>query len=124
MIEGACLPPLTINSLNTFDDYISRIICNPPTPGCYLRKCDACPGYEYLADEIRSIFNDSMVEKISYNQWVTIDRSSLKTLQCTDEEFIEKFSDKFLRLLPHSFITKVQGNVFNRKKIFSLENAF
>lgn len=118
MIDGARFSKLTGDSLKlvTYKDYLSRIICNPPTVNCFLQQCDVCPGCDNLIEKLIDICAENMVEKIVYRQWVTVDRTSLETLQSSTVEFLDKFSDKLRRLLTHSYIAKEQSNFLNTKK--------
>lgn len=118
MIEGASLARITSNNLkiSSYNDCLSRIICNPPTYDCYLQRCKMCPGCEPIIEELKQIFNNNMIDTITYRQWVTTDRCALETLQSSSEEFFDKLSEKLLRLLTHSYVAKQQQNFLNKKK--------
>jgi hypothetical protein len=118
MIDGAQLSKLTSDSLKlkSYNDCLSQIICNPPTMNCYLRQCDLCPGCNNLIQQLKEIFEENMVDKILYKQWITVDRTSLETIQSSTEDYLEKFSEKLHRLLTHSYIAKEQSNFLNKKK--------
>lgn len=94
----------------------SKIICNSPTSKCYLQQCDLCPGCDNLIEKLNELFTENIVDKISYKQWITVDRTSLETIQSETYEFLEKLAEKLRRLLTHSYIAKQQSNFFQRKK--------
>lgn len=98
MIDGARIPRLSKGTLNitNYRDCLSRIICNPPTTNCYLKECDNCPGSEHFLEELKDIFDQNMVDSISYKQWITVDRSCLETLQSNTDDFFENFLENWI----------------------------
>lgn len=118
MIDGSSLSRLTSDNLQivTYNDCLSKIICNPPTHDCYLRRCELCPGCDNLIEQLKQIFHEKMIDSISYKQWVTTDRCALETLQSSTDDFFDKFSEKLRRLLTHSYVAKEQHMFFNKKK--------
>lgn len=118
MIDGAGLSKLTADSLKlaTYKDSLSRIICNIPTTNCFLQQCVECPGCDILIEQLRDLFQENMIDQIIYRQWVTVDRTSLETLQSSTEEYLDKLADKLRRLLTHAYIAKEQSTFFNQKK--------
>lgn len=70
MIDGAGLARLTRDTLRitSYKDCLSSLICNPPATNCYYLKCDTCPGSEFLADQLKDVFDNHLVDTISYKQ--------------------------------------------------------
>ena len=105
MFNGMYIFHLTTDSdfvLWNYKDCLSQIICNPPSPECYLRKCVNCPGTENLVNNIWEIFKENTIEQVTYKQWVTVDHTNLKIIQSPVEDFLEKLSVKLSNLLTPS----------------------
>lgn len=104
MTVGMC-----VSEVSTYQQCLTKIMCNPPSPNCYLGACDECPDIENLKDELLSILDKNHVEEIIYKQWVSTDRSTLETFCSEAEEFVEAFCEKLELLRPHSFIATAQA---------------
>ena len=119
MMHGARLSELTSSdgiSFKTYHHCIANTICNPPQPACYLEQCSACPGTEQLKESLLILLDENVIENVSYQQWVTVDRSSLETRCTTSEEFVEDFVEKIKALTLHSFIATQQAHFYNECK--------
>lgn len=119
MIDGANINKLSANSdlvLSNYNDCLAQIICNPPSPDCYLLLCAMCPGINKIIKYLEELFDAEYVEHITYKQWVTIDRTNLEILQSSVEDFLDKFSSKLLALLPHTFIAQQQSLFLKERK--------
>ena len=48
MMVGAKIPDIVLDSvaLKTYDHCFAHIICNPPSPDCYLSNYSSCPGID------------------------------------------------------------------------------
>ena len=86
------------------------MICNPPLPECYLGACSVCPGSGKVKSILTTLFDDNMIDNVTYKQWITVDTS---TISSTSDEFIEAFCSKLEMLIPHSFIATQQTSFFN-----------
>ena len=104
-------------SFPTYEHCIARAICNPPQPKCYLRTCTDCPGFDCLKEFLHTALDESMIDTLTYKQWVSVDRCTLDTVSSTPEEFVEAFVDKLEALVPHSFVAKQQSAYFNECKV-------
>jgi len=64
-----------LDILVNYRDFISTVICDEPTPQCYLDCCcPKCPGVGGLEESMKSAFSDNFVDNITYNQWTSTDR--------------------------------------------------
>lgn len=117
MVDGSSLVRLTSDNLkiSSYNDCLAYIVCNPPTHDCYLQRCELCPGCDHIIEQFKLIYEEKMIDSISYKQWVTTDRCTLETLESSTNDFFDKLSEKLRRLLTHSYIAK-QQNLFLIKK--------
>ena len=95
---------------------IAQAVCNPPQPKCYLDKCTACPGTEMLRESMTIHFEKKAIDNVIYQQWVSVDRTTLETASLPFEDFIEAFIEKVEVLIPHSFIATQQAQFFSECK--------
>ena len=119
MLIGAKLHELTSSdglNLKTYHHCLAKLICNPPLPECYLGACSACPSTEEFKEHLITALDESMIDSVTYKQWTTVDRSTLKTVSEPSDEFVESFCDKLDTLLPHSFIATQQSMFYNNCK--------
>ena len=91
-------------------------MCNPPHSNRYLGECHACPGIESLQQDLYSIFDENMIDTVTYKQWTAVDRSSLETVSQHSDDFIESFCEKLEALRSHSFIASQQSKFFSESK--------
>ena len=70
------LTELGLAEFPTYHDCLSRVMCTPPLPECYLDECESCPGIVSLRDELLTILDESNIEQVIYKQWVSTDRST------------------------------------------------
>ena len=70
MLLGARLHELTsandIIPLSTHHHCLARMICNCPLPDGYLGECEVCPGTDPLTQDLYSIFDEHMIDTITY----------------------------------------------------------
>ena len=112
MINSGKIGPLTSNEdvpLLTYDHCLAKIICNPPQPACYFSNCSFCPGVEVLRNDLKKMMDASMIDSITYKQWVSVNRCTLETVSISADDFVDSFREKLEILLPHSFIAKQQS---------------
>ena len=108
MMVGGKIPAIVLNSvaLKTYDHCFTQIICNPPSPSCYLGDCSSCSGIDQFKEQFMNAMDDNLIDIITYKEWVSVDRSTLETFVKPVEEIVECFCDRLEALLPHSFIAK------------------
>ena len=100
--------------MSTYHHCLAKIICNPPLPDCYLGKCKFCPGMEPLKQDLYSIFDENMIDTITYKQWTVVDRFSLETVSQNSDDFVGSFCEKLEALRSHSFIASQQSKFLLR----------
>ena len=54
--------------LNTPQDCLAFLQCNPPTIECCLSKCDLCGNTEQLQFKLEEAFDQNLVDEISYKK--------------------------------------------------------
>lgn len=116
MMNGTNFKDLGINIL-TYQDLISAVICENPTPQCYLNSCcPNCPGLDALKEKILDLLSESFVEEVSFNQWTSTDRSTLETITMESSEFVETLIGQLKQLLPHHYVAKEQSKYLSTLK--------
>jgi len=120
MFEGARLKAASADDaqpLVTFKDCFKYLMCEIPTSECYLRQCRSCPSPDALQERIRSLFEQTMVESITFRRWSKIDkRYTLEKVTKPAAEFTEDFIETLIKLLPHHFYTKNQAAFYQDTK--------
>ena len=119
MIEGTKLPQLTAKSktpINTYHDCFNYVLCKFTNKACWLGHCPLCPPKDELHNFLTSIFEATGQTEVTYTQWVSTDRSEIRTITEPTNEFINKFCDKLLLLRKHSFVSKKQSASFSKMK--------
>ena len=53
---------------------IAQVICNPPS-------CSACPGIGVFKTILTALLDNSMIDNVTYKQWINVDRSMLDNKQ-------------------------------------------
>jgi hypothetical protein len=97
------------NPLTNYRSCLDRLICTTPQSSCYLGECDECPGIETFQQELRSVFDEEMVDTVVYREWVSVDRTTLRTECKGVNEFVDIFCARLHALLRHSFIATSQA---------------
>ena len=86
--------------------------------------CPGCPDRTELSEILMNIFENNDFEiddMVSYKQWVSTDRTSLITVQCTVNDFIETLTEKIFGLCHHHYIKVQQSSYLKRKRIPPLD---
>lgn len=120
MIQGVKLSDLSANGITTLINYqhcLSRIVCNPPSPSCYMGSCDACPGIDVLRSDLIALLDENFADNITFKQWVSVDRSTLETYSTSSDEFVDMFCEKLELLCPHYFIAHQQVEFYKDCKL-------
>lgn len=91
MIENARLGKLSNEEFSSYKHFLAKILCNPPSIDCNMGNCNSCPATEEIKIMFEQIFEDNMIENVTFRQWVTVDRCNLETVQKTSYEFLEMF---------------------------------
>lgn len=102
--------------LNSPQDCLTVIQCNPPSIDCCLGKCDQCGDVEEFKSNLKSAFDEAAIEKVSYKMWTTTDRSTLEDRKEDVDDFTETFGEKFIKYQQHSFIARMQSLHYKQSK--------
>lgn len=119
LIDGSNIKNLTANSSNpmqTYHDFLKRMICVKPSDNCYFGTCVKCPGATSLINELENIFENEFIEEITYRQWVNVDRTTLQLMTSQVDEYLQKLQSGLEKLLLHSFLVQKQNEFMNNKK--------
>ncbi|CAB4056605.1 unnamed protein product [Lepeophtheirus salmonis] len=100
--------------LQSLDDILIILQCNPPSIECYLRQWGIC------GDEIKNLLSQILVEniidEITYRRWAHTDRSQLETLVKPSQDFVEHYTKGLQKYQPHVFVTKMQSSSLKERK--------
>lgn len=116
MIENAKLGTITNNELKTYRHFMAKMLCNPPSIDCLMSECKSCPGDKEIRLTLERSFQEKLIEKITFRQWISVDRCTLETLQKPSTEFIDLICNKLTVLIRHDFIAKQQTAYMNQIK--------
>ena len=116
MIENAKLGVITNSELKTYKHCVAKMLCNPPSLHCIMNDCTSCPGDAEIRKTLKKSFQENLIEKITFRQWVSVDRCTLETLQKPSAEFLDLLCDKLSVLVRHDFIAKQQTAFMNQIK--------
>ena len=90
-----------------YKDLMALTVCSVNSEACMLRQCKECPGGDPLRDFLQNFLEGD--DDITYNQWVSTDRTTLNTFTQPKCVFIEKLIESVISLSRHSFIAKAQS---------------
>lgn len=97
---------------------IDKIVCSSENKDCMIHRCQHCPGTvlleEYLTNQL--VEDSDRDDLISFNQWVTTDRTTLVMHQMTVEEFVTEIVSKIDKLTVHEYISKHQSRYLTELK--------
>lgn len=119
MLEPIRMEKLTRESempMKDNKDCLKQLMCQKPTPACYLDDCDRYPGTAPFSENLSNILDDASVFDVQFTSWTATDRSTLLTRTLPTPEFVEELCDKLKTLKPHSFIAKKQSEYMEQKK--------
>lgn len=116
MLENAKISSLTNGELHTYKHCIAKALCNPASIKCYFGECSTCPGTDYIKNLLEEKFEEKGIEKITFRQWISVDRCNLETIEKSTSDFIELFIQLLSALIRHDFIAKQQSSFLNNIK--------
>ena len=120
LFDGSNLSTLKTSNgicVTSYQHCIAQTICNPPRPICYLGECDECPGHASVEALLHKIFDDNMIELITFKQWVSVDQSTLDSVAKSADDFTAYFIERLLALIPHTFIASQQASYYKQRKM-------
>ena len=106
----------SIDGLNSITDCLKLLTCADPSPDCHLRECKKCPDSGELREKLQVLFDEEMVDSVTFNQWESADRCNIFTKSSPTEDFIDDFTDKVEALVTLHFIFKEQVSFLNQLK--------
>ena len=113
MLHGAKLEKASAYRNILGDDYkgqigykhlLAALTCNPSPPDCALGQCVHCPFGDQLKENLIDAFDELSVDEITYKAWVSVDRTSLETV-----DFVDHLLECLLKFKRHDFIAKQQS---------------
>jgi len=119
MIDALNLGELTKNlkvPLKSKEDCMLFVMCNNPNDKCYLKTCENCPKIDQFKDNLTEILNENFITQVIFSTWTSTDRCTLLRECLSDVDFIDRFTEHLLSLLPHHFLAKFQSKFFAERK--------
>ena len=89
---------------SSYKQLLAELTCNPGTLYCFLGEFQLCPNADEMKQHILEEIEDEAIDEIGYKQWVSTDRSILRTLTTGIDAFTDHFIEKLLKLKRHEFI--------------------
>lgn len=124
MIENSKLGAITDGQLITYKHCLPKMLCNPPSVDCNMNDCVQCPGESEIRSILEKAFEENLVDKITFRQWLYVDRCNLETIEKPSSEFIDILCEKLQVLVQHDFIAKQQTSFMNQLKENLKESEF
>ena len=84
MFEASKIEQMTKNEekhLMSPQDCLTQIQCNPPSIECCLGECSNCGNDENLRALLEKLFDDNIIEEVTFKHWTHTDRSQLDCCQ-------------------------------------------
>lgn len=121
MIVGSGLSCCTEGEEIHLSDYTSCLAattCNEKSIDCFFHdQCSDCNSLSNnFAEYLETIFEKHMIDDISYQRWISTDRTTLETISKSVNEFIEEFCSNLKLLKRHDYIAKHQSQFCAEKK--------
>ena len=111
---------LLVDAINwdiTYEDLISKIVCDSTRKECIMHQCEPCPGRaglrQFFDEKLSDVDSES---EFHYSQWDPTDRASLPTATKTCEQYKDVLIDIIDKLTKHSYLVKCQAQYLNDKK--------
>ena len=103
----------------TYKDLMKKIVYDIDNLECMIHRCENCPVYDALQKYLENTFEQYDLdtdEEMSYTQWDSTDRTTLRTHTASIEDFIESLVYKIDNLTTHSFIARSQSQYLKQHK--------
>ena len=98
---------------------LKQVVCDTDNMECMVHRCEKCPGYKslelYLQRKLEELEID-MNDDVSYTQWDSTDRTTLRTVTSSVTEFLELLVYQVDNLAAHSFTAKSQARYLKERK--------
>ena len=99
----------------THKNMSAMIVCNIQKMECMVDRCHKCPTYTALREYAELKFQEYTEEDITYSQWDSTNRTTLRTHTTPLNEFIELLVYYIVNLSEH-FIAKSQARYLKAQK--------
>ena len=93
----------------TIHDLMKHCVCSAETQKCMMGQCKECTGATGLVDYLNNSPDLEDVTEVSYQQWISTDRTTLVTITESVEDFVQNLSNQIVKLTRHSFTAKCQS---------------
>ena len=97
-------------------DCVKELQCETPTDLCMFGQCEKCLKKDVLRSNLEELFDQNEIEKVTYKQWTTTDRSTLQVVEESTDIFINKFVEQIVEFQSHDFVTKKQTEAYKSCK--------
>ena len=95
---------------------MSKVVCNLTNKMCMIHRCPNCPGKIKLLDFLYQSFSDNTDDEITFQQWVSTDRTTIINMVLDIADFFDFLADKIDHLTSHSYISKCQSRYLQHLK--------
>lgn len=103
---------------STIRHHLAALSCNPPSLDCLMDECSSCMlNHETLQEKLIEELETDGFETVTYWNWVSTERASLKSIVEDIYEFVDTYVDELKYLKVHDFITKMQQSSFYQIKM-------
>ncbi|XP_036335252.1 uncharacterized protein LOC118745729 [Rhagoletis pomonella] len=99
-----------------YEDVIMLSLCPNPKEECFFNMCKECSISKTLEGLISAIFQKYEINEVTYKNWNSQPRTTLKTICISTETFIQNYCLASETFLMHSFIAKEQANYYKTLK--------
>ena len=101
---------------------MAQAVCDMNKSECMMHECPICPGVKGVEDFLQTLPDLDDKDFITYQKWISTDRTKMETVTVATEEFISSLASNIHNLTRHSFVAKSQGEFFKNLKINLEEN--
>ena len=106
----------------SYKDLLILAVCNEESKDCMLQRCSECPGFDWVKEKLMKKCED-LNEEISFNQWVSVDRTELISQTLNILEYVNLVVSKLTLLTPHHYIAHAQSSYLKQRKDAMDENT-
>jgi len=92
-----------------YKEFMAMIVCDVQSKDCMLHGCPSCPGVSVIEDYLTNFYETNHIENLTYQQWVSTDKTSVTLHTATAEEFAQGLAAAVNKLKRHSYIAKAQS---------------
>ena len=102
----------------SYKDMMAMIVCSTESRNCMLHHCDICPDDSSLRNAIKNAigYDEGDEDEITVSQWVSTDRTEIRRVCFTPDQFVDECVKQIQILTKHSFTAKSQGKYLKQCK--------